>query len=156
MATKGWLRNIATPLPARVSWSRRIGTRGKRQGSGRLVCTHYALPTADSSRRLLSSCCPRVASQRKTVSAGTMMPRRSNELLSSTYLSHGAARPTHSVPTGRAAPPLNNAPSAAARLGRGLAPAGFAARDSQSTLLLQPRIVAIQGYAGEVQIPGRS
>ena len=78
---------------------------------------------------------------RLPIPAGVSSLCRRIELLSSTYLSQGAARPNHSVPSGRAAPPLEVTGSPSGRITMGnpivlLSPASWRSGGADSSTAL--------------------
>ena len=98
------------PLAARLLLSHRIGTARDSRGSCGLMKPHRGLAVPRSVRNSESAVKPSSLSRlssRQTSAAESRASRRQIKLLSSTYLSQGAARPKHSIPSGRAAPPLN-------------------------------------------------
>jgi hypothetical protein len=133
MVTDGSIRRAIQPVCLRLPLSHQAGTIDGNPD----YCTRRnplrGLTGADLPRGCQPILSPSFGATRmmKRISpAERSLSQRRNNLLSSTYLSQGAARPNRSVPLGRAAPPLNR--------------------------LLSPRIVVIQGSAGPARIMDRS
>ena len=110
MAMNGCTVKGVKSLAARLLPSHRMGTARDSRGGCGVMKPHRGLAVTGSVRNSESAVKPSslsTPSSRQTSATESSAPRRRIKLLSSTYLSQGAARPKHSVPSGRVAPPLN-------------------------------------------------